>query len=106
MEHLLYICENYAAKIWALLGRGLTLALSHHSGDYIQAITLTTLEIVYNKPHPSTLLHLQDSKTRKVIILLLQEIKRDIIYRHAALKTLEDKMNYYTCGNSEPIVCI
>jgi hypothetical protein len=85
MEHLLYICENYSAKIWALLGKALTLALPHHSVDYIPAIMLTPLNIVYNKPHPS-ILHLQDSKTWKVIILLIQEIKRDIIYQHAQLK--------------------
>jgi hypothetical protein len=28
MEHLLYGCENYSAKIWALAGRVLTLSLS------------------------------------------------------------------------------
>ncbi len=66
MEHLLYICENYAAKTWALSGRALTLALSHHSGDYIPAITLTPLKIVYNKSHPSILLHIQDSRLGKL----------------------------------------
>ncbi len=53
---------------------------------YIPAFALTLMEIGHNKPHPSILLHLQDTKTRKVIILLIQEIKRDIIYLHTQLK--------------------
>jgi hypothetical protein len=86
MEHLLYCCENYSAKIWDLTGKSLTLALSHYSGEYIPAVVLTPLEIVFNKPHPSILLHVKDATTRKVLILLLQELKRDIIYRRAQLQ--------------------
>jgi hypothetical protein len=56
MEHLLYSCEHYSAKIWDLAGKSLTLAISHHSGEYIPALVLTPLEIVFNKPHPSILL--------------------------------------------------
>ncbi len=76
-------------KIWDLAGKTLTLALSHHSGEYIPAEVLTPLEIVFNKPHPSILLHIfffSDATTRKVLILLLQEIKRDIVYRRAHLQ--------------------
>jgi hypothetical protein len=86
MEHLLYCCEHYSAKVWDLTGKSLTLALSHHSGEYIPAVVLTPLEIVFNKPHPSILLLVQDATTRKVLILLFQEIKRDIIYRRAQLQ--------------------
>jgi hypothetical protein len=85
MEHLLYGCENYSAKIWAMAGKVLTLSLSRHSGDYIPRIDLTPLEIVFNKPHPSILLHVPDGTTRKILILFLQEIKRDIIFRRAQL---------------------
>jgi hypothetical protein len=81
MEHLLYICNNYSAKIWVLAGRVLTLALSRHTGEGIPAIILTPLEIVFNKHHLSLLLHLQDSKMRKVIVLLLQEVKQDIVFQ-------------------------
>jgi hypothetical protein len=49
-------------------------------------MVLTPLEIVFNKPHPSILLHVKDATTRKVLILFLQEIKRDIIYRRAQLQ--------------------
>jgi hypothetical protein len=85
MEHLLYGYENYSANIWAMAGRVLTLSLSRHSGDFIPRIDLTPLEIVFNKPHPSILLHVPDGTTRKVLILFLQEIKRDIIFRQAQL---------------------
>ncbi len=68
-----------------MAGRVLTLSLSRHSGDFIPRIDLTILEIVFNKSHPSILLHVPDGITRKVLILFLQEIKRDIIFRVAQL---------------------
>jgi hypothetical protein len=86
MEHLLYDCEHYSTKIWELAGKSMTLAISRHTGDYIPNMVLTPLEIVFNKPHPSILLHITDATTRKVLILFLQEIKRDIIYRRAQLQ--------------------
>ncbi len=88
MEHLLYICDYYSAKIWVLLGRALTLSLSRNMGEYIPTIVLTLLELVFNKPHPSILLHLLNSNTRKVVILQLQEVKGDIFLRHAQLQSL------------------
>ncbi len=72
---LLYVCEHYSAKIWALLGQSMTLAISQHTGDYIPNLVLTLLEIVFNKTHPSILLHIKDAATWKVLILLLQETK-------------------------------
>jgi hypothetical protein len=62
--------------------------LADYSGDCVPTLVLTPLEFVYNKPHPSILLSVQDATTQKnLILLLLQEIKRDIIYRHAQLTT-------------------
>ncbi len=55
-------------------------------GDYIPNMVLTPLEIVFNKLHPSILLHVTDATTQKVFILFLQEIKRDIIYRWVQLQ--------------------
>jgi hypothetical protein len=48
-------------------------------GEYIPAIILTPLEIVYNKYHLSSLLHVTDSNIQKGSILLLQKVKEDII---------------------------
>jgi hypothetical protein len=41
--------------------------------------------IIYNIPHPSILLHIPDKTTRNVLLLLVQEVKRDIIYRRMNL---------------------
>jgi hypothetical protein len=95
MEHLLYSCEHYSAKSWDLAEKSLSLAISHHSGEYIPALVLTPLEIAFNKPHPSILLHIPDATTRKVLILLLQEIKRDIVYRRAQLQEPQGREELY-----------
>ncbi len=97
MEHLLYSCKHYSAKIWELAGKSMTLAISQHSGDYIPNMVLTPLEIVFNKPHPSILLHVTDATTRKVLILFLQEIKRDIIYRRAQLQEPRIREELHPC---------
>ncbi len=97
MEHLLHSCEHYLAKIRDLAGKSMTLVISHHSGDYVPAMVLTPLEIVFNKPHPSILLHVKDATTRKVLILFLQEIKRDIIYRRAQLQEPRRREELHPC---------
>jgi hypothetical protein len=51
----------------------------------ISNIDLTPLEIIYNKPKSSILLHVKDGTTRNVLILFLQEVKQDIVFRHAQL---------------------
>ncbi len=53
---------------------------------FLKVLVFTALTVVLNKHHPSPLLYLQGSETRKVIILLLQEVKQDIVYQHAHLK--------------------
>jgi hypothetical protein len=65
----------------------MTLAISGHMGEYVCNLVLTLLEIVYNKPPPSILLHVKDATTRKILILFLQEMKRDNIFHHAQLST-------------------
>ncbi len=61
-------------------GWALTLSRSWHTGEYILDTILTPLEIALNKTYLSILLHLQDRNTWKVVILLLQEVKRDIVF--------------------------
>ncbi len=41
MEHHIYVCENYSAKICHLAGQSFTFTISRHSGDYILNIDLT-----------------------------------------------------------------
>jgi hypothetical protein len=67
----------------------LSLFLSYR--EYIPSIILTPLGIVYNKPHPFLLLHLQDKNTRKVKILFLQQVRHDIIFRHLNSWLHEDR---------------
>jgi hypothetical protein len=50
-------------------------------GNEIPTIQFTPLEIICNKIHPSIKLHLKEKPTQLMTIHLVQEIKRDIIYR-------------------------
>jgi hypothetical protein len=81
IEHLIHNCEEYSAALWEELGHSLTAALTAHSGNEIPTIQLTPLEIIYNKIHPSLKLHLQEKSVQLILVHLVQEIKRDIIYR-------------------------
>jgi hypothetical protein len=81
VEHLIHNCEEYSAELWTELGHSLTAALTAHSGNEIPTIQLSPLEIVYNKIHPSVKIHLREKQTQLMTIHLVQEIKRDIIYR-------------------------
>jgi hypothetical protein len=38
-----------------------------HTGDYIPNKFLTPYEIIFNKPHPSILLHIKDASTQKIL---------------------------------------
>jgi hypothetical protein len=80
-EQLVHNCEEYSAELWKELGHSLTAALISHSGKEIPTIKLSPLEIIYNKIHPSIKLHLKEKATQLVTIHLVQEVKRDIIYR-------------------------
>ena len=66
------------------IGHSLTAALTTHSGTEIPTIQFTPLEIIYNKIHPSIKLHLKEKSTQLMTIHLVQEIKRDIIYRRTS----------------------
>jgi hypothetical protein len=81
MEHLLHNCEHYSVLVWHELGQIFTDTLMAIVGRHIARIELTPKEIIFNKPHPFLLLHLPEEKDRTMIIILVQEIKRDIVYR-------------------------
>jgi hypothetical protein len=48
-------------------------------------IKYSQLNIIFNVPHPSLILHVPDKLSRNTILILTQEIKRDIIYRRMNL---------------------
>jgi len=86
MEHLLYQCPNYAEVLWEEFGLTLTDTISQYSNEYTARIELSPKEIVYNKPHPAILLRLSDKLVRNTVLVLIQEVKRDIIYRRMQIK--------------------
>ncbi len=67
--------------------RGYTVNPALLPSNFVWLIQLTSLHILLFKviPLPSILLHVPDGTTRKILILSLQEIKRDIIFRRAQL---------------------
>jgi hypothetical protein len=85
MEHLLNECSHYAEPLWDKLSRVLTKFLNAISEEYIPRIELGFQHIIFNMPHPSILLHVKDKNSRMMLIMIIQETKRDIIYRRMNL---------------------
>jgi hypothetical protein len=85
MEHLLCECEYYSEPLWNKLAEGLTMLLNDVSTDRVPRIELGHTNIIFNIPHPSLLLHIHDKPSRNAILLLIQEVKRDLIYRRMNL---------------------
>jgi hypothetical protein len=81
MEHLLCECEYYSEGLWNRLAETLTKYYNDISTTYVPRVDLGQTNIIFNIPHPSLLLYIPDKETRNAILLLVQEIKRDIIYR-------------------------
>jgi hypothetical protein len=56
-----------------------------------QVMELVQSYINFNIPHPSILLHMQDKPSRNTLLLLTQEVMKDIIYRLINLHPLHNK---------------
>ncbi len=85
MEHTLCECLQYAQLIWIKLGDVVTIYLNSISTDYVSKVEYSQLKIIFNVPHPSLIIHIPDKLSRNTILILTQEIKRDIIYRRLNL---------------------
>jgi hypothetical protein len=85
MEHLLCECEHYSELLWDRLSSILMELFKRTSTDQVSWVELGQTNIIYNIPHPSILLHIPDKITRNTLLLLVQEVKRDIIYRRLNL---------------------
>jgi hypothetical protein len=85
MEHLLCKCANYSEPLWGKLADALTQLFNYISLDDVPRVDLGQTNIIFNIPHPLLLLHIRDKKSRNALLLLVQEIKRDIIYRRMNL---------------------
>jgi hypothetical protein len=55
------------------------------SHEEVPRVDLGQTNVIYNIPHPALLLHIHDQATRNALLLLIQEVKRDIIYRRMNL---------------------
>jgi hypothetical protein len=81
MEHLLCECEYYSEPLWSKLAESLTMLFNDISPDRVSRVELGQANIIFNIPHPSLLLHVHDRTSKNAILLLIQELKRDIIFR-------------------------
>jgi hypothetical protein len=57
-----------------------TQTITQFTNEYTAGIELTPKEIIYNKPHPAILLRISDKLVRYSILVVIQEIKRNIIF--------------------------
>ncbi len=49
------------------------------SEDWVPRVELGETNVIYNLPYPSILLYITDKTTRNTLLLLIQEMKRDIV---------------------------
>jgi hypothetical protein len=77
--------EYYSQLLLGRLGDVLTQHFNNRSADYVPRVELGQTNIIYNIPHPSLLLHIPDKNTRDALLLLIQEMKRDVIFRRMNL---------------------
>jgi hypothetical protein len=85
MEHNLCECLHYAQPLWIRLGEIFTRYLNSVSEEHVPRVEYTQLNIIYNVPHQSILLHVNDKLSRNTLLVLIQEVKRDIIFRRMNL---------------------
>jgi hypothetical protein len=81
MEHLLCKCKHFSELLWERL----TQLFNQISMDHVPRVELGQSNVIYNIQHPSFLIHIHDKTTRNTLLLLIQEMKRDIIYRRMNL---------------------
>jgi hypothetical protein len=85
MEHTLCECLHYAQLLWVRLGDVLTKYMNSISTEYVPKVECSQLNIIYNVPHPSLIIHIPDKLSQNTLLVLTQEIKRDIIFRRLNL---------------------
>jgi hypothetical protein len=79
MKHLLCECEYYSELLWNRLADILTKLLNINTTDPVPRVDLGQTNIIYNIPHPSILLYILDKITGNILLLLIQDIKRDTV---------------------------
>ncbi len=80
MKHLLCECEYYYSELlWNRLAKILTKLININTTDPVPRVDLGQTNIIYNIPHPSILLYILDKITGNILLLLIQDIKRDTV---------------------------
>ena len=99
MEHLLHDCPHYSSLMWDKVSSLLTDTCSSIKGEPVARMTLTPKEIIFNKPHLSLHLHIKDKEICQALIIFVQELKRNLVFR---------RMNIGTHHQNRPVslVCI
>ncbi len=77
MEHLLCECMHYSHLFWISLGEIIT---QYFKCSRSHTESRVCSQLYLQRPHLSLLLHIQDKPTRITFLVLIWEIKRDIIY--------------------------
>jgi hypothetical protein len=72
MEHLLCECLHYSQLLWICLGEIITEYLNSVSSQHIPRVENSQLNVIYNFPNPSLLLHIRDKLSIKALLILTQ----------------------------------
>ena len=70
------------APLWAQLGKGISQAIGSLTQNHIPRIDFLPVHITFNKIHPTIAVNIADKEMRQVMIMLVQETKREIYYRN------------------------
>ncbi len=81
MEHALCECLHYSQLLRIRLREVITRYLNLVSTHHVPKVEFSQLNVIYNVPHPSILTHMRDKLSRNTLLMLTQEIKRDVISR-------------------------
>jgi hypothetical protein len=73
------------SPLWIRLSDVITQDQNSSSLDYLPKAEIGQLNIIYNVPHRSLMLHIHDKLTRNTSLIRTQENKREIVYRRMSL---------------------
>ena len=83
MDHMLYLCPNYSALQWQMLGEVLTEHCKNFDPE-MGNIVITYKNIIFNVEIQALPRSLPSKNTRKMVQVLIHEVRRDIYARRSA----------------------
>jgi hypothetical protein len=85
MEHLLWECEYYSELLLNRLAEILTQLFNSIPAGQVPRVELGQINVGDNVPFLSILLYITNNTLHNILLLLIQEVKQDIIYRRMNL---------------------